>query len=33
MIEAYEAGTAAPYEAYALGLSHKHIPKSCTTPA
>jgi len=25
MIEAYEAGTAAPYEAYALGLSHKHI--------
>jgi N-acetyl-gamma-glutamyl-phosphate reductase len=27
MIEAYEAGTAAPYEAYALGLSHKHIPE------
>ena len=25
MIEAYEAGTAAPYEAYALGLAHKHI--------
>ena len=27
MIEAYEAGTAAPYEAYALGLSHKHVPE------
>ena len=27
MIEAYEAGNAAPYEAYALGLSHKHIPE------
>jgi N-acetyl-gamma-glutamyl-phosphate reductase len=27
MIEAYEAGTAAPYEAYALGLEHKHIPE------
>ena len=27
MIEAYEAGEAAPYEAYALGLSHKHIPE------
>ena len=27
MIEAYEAGTAAPYEAYALGLMHKHIPE------
>ena len=27
MIEAYEAGTAAPYEAYALGLPHKHIPE------
>ena len=27
MIEAYEAGTAAPYEAYALGLTHKHIPE------
>lgn len=27
MIEAYEAATAAPYEAYALGLSHKHIPE------
>ncbi|MCD2512303.1 N-acetyl-gamma-glutamyl-phosphate reductase [Comamonas endophytica] len=25
MIEAYEAGTAAPFEAYALGLAHKHI--------
>ena len=27
MIEAYEAGTAAPYEAYALGLTHKHVPE------
>ena len=27
MIEAYEGGNAAPYEAYALGLSHKHIPE------
>jgi len=27
MIEAYESGRAAPYEAYALGLSHKHIPE------
>lgn len=27
MIEAYEAGDAPPYEAYALGLSHKHIPE------
>lgn len=27
MIEAYEAGGAAPYELYALGLSHKHIPE------
>ncbi len=27
MIEAYEAGKAAPYEAYALGLAHKHIPE------
>ncbi|GAB2486822.1 N-acetyl-gamma-glutamyl-phosphate reductase [Comamonas humi] len=27
MIETYEAGTAAPYEAYALGLTHKHIPE------
>jgi len=27
MIEAYESGSAAPYEAYALGLSHKHIPE------
>ncbi len=27
MIEAYEAGSAAPYEAYALGLAHKHLPE------
>ena len=27
MIEAYEAGTAPLHEAYALGLSHKHIPE------
>ena len=27
MMEAYEAGKAAPYEAYALGLAHKHIPE------
>ena len=27
MIEAYEAGQAAPYEAYALGLAHKHLPE------
>jgi N-acetyl-gamma-glutamyl-phosphate reductase len=27
MMEAYEAGTAAPYEMYALGLKHKHIPE------
>ena len=27
MIEAYEHGTAAPYELYALGLKHKHIPE------
>ncbi|SDM06485.1 N-acetyl-gamma-glutamyl-phosphate reductase [Oryzisolibacter propanilivorax] len=27
MIEAYEAGSAAPYELYALGLSHKHLPE------
>ncbi len=27
MIEAYEAGSAAPYEAYGLGLAHKHIPE------
>ncbi|MFZ2737321.1 MAG: N-acetyl-gamma-glutamyl-phosphate reductase [Burkholderiaceae bacterium] len=27
MIEAYEQGTAAPFEAYALGLQHKHIPE------
>lgn len=32
MIEAYETGTAAPFELYALGLSHKHIPEimACT---
>jgi len=32
MIEAYEAGTAAPFELYALGLNHKHIPEimACT---
>lgn len=27
MIEAYEGGSAPPYELYALGLSHKHIPE------
>lgn len=27
MIESYEAGTAAPFELYALGLKHKHIPE------
>ena len=27
MMEAYEAGDAPPYEAYALGLAHKHIPE------
>jgi len=27
MIEAYEAGTAPLFEAYALGLSHKHVPE------
>ena len=27
MMEAYEAGSAAPYEANALGLAHKHIPE------
>ena len=27
MIEAYEQGTAAPMELYALGLKHKHIPE------
>lgn len=27
MIEAYEAGSAPPYELYALGLKHKHIPE------
>jgi len=32
MIEAYEAGTAAPFELYSLGLNHKHIPEimACT---
>ena len=32
MIEAYEAGQAPAHEAYALGLSHKHIPEimACT---
>jgi N-acetyl-gamma-glutamyl-phosphate reductase len=27
MIEAYEKGEAPPYEVYALGLKHKHIPE------
>jgi N-acetyl-gamma-glutamyl-phosphate reductase len=27
MIEAYEAGQAPPFEAYALGLQHKHVPE------
>jgi N-acetyl-gamma-glutamyl-phosphate reductase len=27
MIEAYEAGSAPPYELYALGLAHKHLPE------
>jgi N-acetyl-gamma-glutamyl-phosphate reductase len=27
MIEAYEAGTAPPFEMYGLGLSHKHVPE------
>lgn len=27
MIEAYEAGAAPPFETYALGLKHKHIPE------
>ncbi|WP_372657127.1 N-acetyl-gamma-glutamyl-phosphate reductase [Hydrogenophaga sp.] len=27
MIEAYEKGEAPPYEAYALGLNHKHLPE------
>ncbi len=27
MIAAYEAGAAAPFELYALGLEHKHIPE------
>ena len=27
MIEAYESGQAAPFELYALGLAHKHLPE------
>ena len=27
MIEAYESGSAPPYELYALGLQHKHLPE------
>lgn len=27
MIESYEAGTAPPFELYALGLEHKHVPE------
>ena len=27
MIEAYEAGTAPPFELYGLGLDHKHVPE------
>ena len=27
MIEAYEQGKAPPFEAYALGLQHKHVPE------
>jgi N-acetyl-gamma-glutamyl-phosphate reductase len=27
MIEAYDKGTAPPYELYALGLKHKHLPE------
>ncbi len=27
MIEAYETGTAPPFELYALGLEHKHVPE------
>lgn len=27
MIEAYEAGTAPPFELYGLGLQHKHVPE------
>ena len=27
MMQAYEAGSAAPFELYALGLQHKHIPE------
>lgn len=32
MIEAYESGSAAPFELYALGLTHKHVPEimACT---
>jgi N-acetyl-gamma-glutamyl-phosphate reductase len=32
MIEAYEAGSAPPFELYALGLGHKHLPEimACT---
>jgi N-acetyl-gamma-glutamyl-phosphate reductase len=33
MIEAYEAGTAPAFEAYALGLKHKHLPEIMRTPA
>jgi N-acetyl-gamma-glutamyl-phosphate reductase len=27
MIEAFEAGTAPPFELYGLGLEHKHVPE------
>jgi N-acetyl-gamma-glutamyl-phosphate reductase len=27
MIEAYDAGTAPPFEIYGLGLTHKHVPE------
>jgi N-acetyl-gamma-glutamyl-phosphate reductase len=30
MIEAYEAGTAPPFELYGLGLEHKHVPELLT---
>jgi N-acetyl-gamma-glutamyl-phosphate reductase len=30
MIEAYEAGTAPPFELYGLGLDHKHVPELMT---
>ena len=33
MIEAYEAGQAPLFEAYALGLSHSMCPRSCIAPA